>query len=163
MPPVPVLRPVRQIWSGENIAEEMARVNPSSMFPRLGFARIFGEFIAGHSLRVSQTRGGKRKDVELERLEAFAEVWLICNRVRAPGWRITGRFLSFNEIVLFRAYDKNEIGSSYQGVAGQLAEDRDTHFPGVSPHTGAWISGYISGEHHDVSLGKGASCRSRHG
>jgi hypothetical protein len=111
---------------------------------------LIGIFCAGYLLRVSR----KKNDVlpDLERLEGHPEVWALCPRKPKPGWRLLGRFLEKDRLVLFRAWDKHRLAGNYDAAMKQVIEDWEKQFGAAPPHTGLELSDYLSGVIKDVDL-----------
>jgi hypothetical protein len=124
-------------------------------FPALGCADLISKFLQGHTLRVSQKnrRGWKIKKAaqpQLERLEGYDEIWVLCFREPGSGWRLIGRFIETDTLVILRVANKSDIGGTYEEVVLDVMEKWNNYFPSTDAHAGNWIDGYISGEHYDV-------------
>jgi hypothetical protein len=100
-----------------------------------------------------RTPAGELGGVELERLEGFDEAWVLCHRRPGAGWRLAGRYLERDVLVLFRIYDKRDIGKDYNIVAQDIIDDWDKHLKGFEPCRGPWLSGYTSREYRDADEG----------
>lgn len=125
-------------------------------YPAMDAAVTIGRFLAGHSLVVSRKlRPPKRRKpgdrgVELEQLEGFDEIWVLCHRRPGAGWRLVGRMLEQDVLVVFGLHDKRDIGTDYGPVVGETITEWERCFPGLPPCNGPWLSGYLSGAHRDV-------------
>jgi hypothetical protein len=128
-------------------------------FPANDVAVTIGRFTAGHALLVSKKRReetttrrrrGQLGGVESERLEGFDEIWVLCHRRPGAGWRLAGRYLERDVLVLFRIYDKRDIGNDYSSVVKEVIADWDAWLRDIQPCRGPWLSGYTSREHRDA-------------
>jgi hypothetical protein len=120
------------------------------MFPSAACSTLLASFIAGYALTVSQSAGGRnRKSIQLERLEQLDEVWMLCHRKPGAGWRLAARFIERDGMAIFRVYDKRDIGRDYTTVANDVIADWQNYFGTIRPHSGDWVSGYLTGTHHD--------------
>jgi hypothetical protein len=130
--------------------------HPTHLLPITGVAGTIGRFISGHALTISRRKKvvWSRQNVDLEQLEGFDEVWLLCYRKPRPGWRLAGRFLERGVLILFEAHDKLLIGNDYSGVAAQIDQMWRQRFGSRAPHSGSSIADYLNGNHHDVDQKK---------
>lgn len=124
-------------------------------FSTMGVGALIRRFISGQLLSISQKRRprklfGRNADVDLERLEGPAEVWVLCFRKPRPGYRFVGRFLEKDVLVLFRCYHKDKIGNDYGIAIADITQEWETYFGNQRPCSGNWIDGYMSGAHYDV-------------
>jgi hypothetical protein len=131
------------------------RGETNSEFPARAAAAVLGDFMRGQSLSVSQKRRPrwrlrKAEQPQLERLEDVDEVWAICLRKPGAGWRLVGRFLECDALVVFRVADKRDIGIDYGPISSDIQKDWEKYFGTQQPCTGGWIHGYVSGVHYDV-------------
>jgi hypothetical protein len=127
--------------------------DPNHGLPAIGIALTIGRFIRGQSLVVSRIRRlskWKKSKIELEQLEGFDEVWILCYRNPRPGWRLLGRFLEQDALAVFRVKDKRDIGSDYSAVVGEVLSDWNDHLGTERPCGGTDLSAYISGAHYNV-------------
>ncbi len=84
---------------------------------------------------------------ELEKLEEIDEVWVCCVRAPKPGWRLFGRFIAQDCLVLMLAHDRHDLAPrpKYQAVAENAIAEWNRVLPNVSPYSASKLSGYISG------------------
>jgi hypothetical protein len=147
-----MLEPIRQILCPPAIDDQLAG-RLGGEFPTVGAAVTIGWFIAGHVLRVSRKRRHKKQKKGLpniEMLEGMDEIWVLCHRKPGSGWRLVGRFLERDVLVVLRVRDKRDIGTDYRPVADEVTEDWKRYFGSQPPCHGDWISGYLSGSHFDA-------------
>ncbi|MBB2158272.1 hypothetical protein HLH33_18580 [Gluconacetobacter diazotrophicus] len=122
-------------------------------FPNYDSDVIVGYFVRGWLLNVSLAYV-EGTDPHLERLDPpVDEVWCLCVRTPAPGWRFMGRFLRKNTLVLLSAYDRRTLGSreNYQTHALKVPAAWDALFPGQQPLRGQLIDDYIGGTWRDAN------------
>lgn len=110
-------------------------------FPAHEAEALVGKYCAGYLMMVSRQRTKKKPD--LEQLEGFDEIWAICPRKPAPGWRLLGRFYRHNVFVALRAWDKHRLASQYPTAAAEVIADWQALFGADDPHRGKEISDYI--------------------
>jgi len=124
--------------------------SPADGLPPGLVAAVLGRFLAGHSLTVSRKMTKKRKGVDLEQLENLPESWALCVRRPPPGWRLFGRFLECDVLVIFRVYHREDIGAGYQKVAADIRSDWDTYLKDLPWVQSDRLEDYISGSHYNV-------------
>lgn len=95
--------------------------------------------------------------MELEQLEGFDEIWALCQRRPGAGWRLVGRFLETNILVILGIHDKRDIGTDYSPVVSKTISAWNYWLPGVEPCRGPWLAGYLTGEHYDIDEAKKGS------
>jgi hypothetical protein len=117
-------------------------------FPAFEAERLIGIFCAGQLITISQKKNERRPD--LERLEGFDEVWSFCLRRPVPGWRLLGRFLSKDHLILLRGWDKHKLFNRYKEAAQQIIDDWEGLFNTKVAHSGGWYSGCLSGVIRDA-------------
>jgi hypothetical protein len=145
---------IRQIWCPPEVDDQLAGRVITDL-PSPAVALTIGQFIGGMGLGLSRTRSrGNRRKVDLERLEGVDEIWVLCYRKPRPGWRLAGRFLQRNAVVIFQIRDKRDIGNDYGPIVAQVTQDWRDRFGTQPPHSGEWISGYLSGRHYDADEGQ---------
>jgi hypothetical protein len=158
-------------WYGPRPPAELARhllVTPmingmltesprTPLFPVSCATEVAGWYVRGWLMRVALSRrdGGYRKGMEpiLERLGNIDEVWAMCFRKPAPGWRFLGRFVEYNTFVALRAYDRRLLSppSRYLDAANQVIADWHELFGRQSPHRGDAIEEYLGGQTRDAN------------
>jgi hypothetical protein len=141
---------VRRLYVTQEISDLLDGKTKFGVFPDHQSEILIGIFCAGHLLRISRKKNNQLPD--LERLEGYHEVWSLCPRRPKPGWRLLGRFLEKNRLVLFRAWDKNQLARKYDFAAKQVIEDWEKKFGAASPCTGPDLSDYVSGVIKDVDV-----------
>jgi hypothetical protein len=123
-------------------------------FPQFEADRLIAVFSANWLVTVSKRKADSRKikrpQPDLERLEGFDEVFALCARKPAPGWRILGRFYEQGVFVATRAWDKKVLFSRYSAAAQEVIEDWDDLFGDQEVHRSDDWSGYIGEAHNDV-------------
>lgn len=104
---------------------------------------LVGRFLAGHLLTVSRRSA---EGVDLERLEGVDEMWALCFRAPAPGWRLFGRFLARDVFVGLRAYDRIVLDgrATYMAYAADTIDDWRV-FGRVPPVRSHALSDYLGG------------------
>lgn len=145
----------RLILLPPELRTELRGEKPGSEFPGIGAASLVAEFLLGHTLKVSQKnrRGWKiRKgdQPDFERLEGYEEIWVLCLRKPGAGWRISGRVLEPNVLVVLDICDKRDVDKDYKNVVARVTAQWQQFLGDEKPHSGNWIDGYISGSHYDV-------------
>jgi hypothetical protein len=151
--PVPQPLMIRGILCPPEVDERLSGKDPSYGLPASGIAITIGRFIRGHSMGVSRKKRPRRwrgPEVELEQLEGFDEVWVLCYRHPRPGWRLLGRFLSQDTLAVFRVKDKLDIGSDYSAAVGEVISDWNAYFGAKRPLSGTELEVYLSGAHRNV-------------
>ena len=156
----PLLRPEerrRNIFVSPALAGELAGRNLARALP-FGAIRenLIGPFVRGEVLTISWTRREQRSSSrrnrhhpQLEKLEGYDEIWVLCQREPRPGWRLSGRFLSKDVLVLLDFRHKDEIGNNYASVSASVIHQWQRLFGCRLPHTGTDISGYVGGTFSD--------------
>lgn len=135
--------------------ELRGEMKPGSEFPGTAAAELVARFMLGLVLKVSQKnrRGWKLKkpdQPDFERLEGYDEIWVLCFRKPGAGWRLSGRFLERDVLVLFDIRDKRDVDNDYKNVVTSVTSEWQKYFGDQAPHSGNWIDAYISGSHFDV-------------
>lgn len=113
------------------------------MFNWVEANRILSEFVLGRMVSVSF----QSKRAELEKLEVVDEIWACCVRKPRPGWRLFGRFVAQDCLVLMVAHDRHDLGTKtqYQAIAQNVIAEWNKILPTVSPYSASKLSGYMSG------------------
>jgi hypothetical protein len=132
----------------EDIAELLDGRKAFGAFPDVEAEKRIGIYCAGQLVRISQKKNDRKPDIE--RLVGFDEVWCFCFRRPAPGWRMLGRFLGKDKLVLLHAWDKRRLVQNYDAAAAQVVDDWKTLFGTEKAHEGDWFSDYLSGVVVDV-------------
>jgi hypothetical protein len=151
--PIPTVERRRLILCTPDIEEKLQGRKPAGLFPPLATAAVLGRFIAGHAVSVSRKKRRRkrwRECIDLEQLEGFDEIWALCHRRPMPGWRLAGRFVDRDAFVIFRIYDKLEIGSDYGPVAREVQNDWTDCLGRQQSHRGTGLSDYISEPYYEM-------------
>ena len=87
-----------------------------------------------------------------ERLEGVGEIWGACFRKPKPGWRLFGRFVAKDTLVLSVGFDRLTLASAsnYQSLAVASAQDLNARFPALPTHSGGAAADYIGGLIYDM-------------
>jgi hypothetical protein len=144
---------IRGILCPPEVDVRLSGNDPHYGLPSLGVAVTIGKFVAGRSLTISRKRRGHRwrgPNIELEQLQGIDEVWVLCFRKPGAGWRLLGRFIEQDALVLFRVKDKRDIGNDYGPAAAEVISDWQARFGDQPPCTGADLSTYLSGTQYNV-------------
>ena len=114
-----------------------------AMFPSVEAERVLSTFVAGYLVTLS--RKGAKSD--LEQLIGLDEVWALCFRKPRPGWRLFGRFVAQDILVLTKAYDRLELGkkANYHMLAEAVIAEWERYFSDVPPYHSSEITGYLTG------------------
>jgi hypothetical protein len=134
----------RRVFVASNVAKLLQKHGADPiMFNWVEANRILSEFVLGRMVSVSF----RSKRAELEKLEGIDEVWACCIRKPKPGWRLFGRFVAQDCLVVMMAHDRHDLGSraEYQTVAETAIAEWNMIMPDVSPFSASKLSGYISG------------------
>jgi hypothetical protein len=129
---------------------------PHTAFPSIEAEILIGIFLAGYSIRVSRRKRPKKPKAktktlpQIEQLEGYDEVWALCPRRPAPGWRVLGRFYRKGEFVALRGYDKHWLVTHYDEAAAAVEADWRAIFGNEGPHRGSTFDDYLSGGLIDV-------------
>jgi hypothetical protein len=142
--------PVRRLYVTQEISDLLDGKTNFGHFPNVAAERLIGIFCAGQLLCISRKKNKALTD--LERLEGHDEVWCLCPRKPKPGWRLLGRFLEKDRLVLFRAWDKQKLARNYDRAAKEVIEDWEKQFGSASPCGGKELSDYVSGVVRDVDV-----------
>lgn len=146
----PLVENVRRLYVTQEISDLLDGKMKFGQFPNLDCEKLIGRFCAGHLLVISRKKTKRRPD--LERLEGYDEIWSLCPRTPRPGWRLLGRFLEKDRLVLFRAWDKYALAGNYDRAAAQVIEDWKSKFGEAAPCTGIELTDYVSGVIRDVDV-----------
>lgn len=133
----------RQLYVTQEITDLLDGKTQFGLFPNVEAERIIGIFSAGHLIRVSGELTKKKPN--LERLEGFDDVWCLCIRRPPPGWRLLGRFLDKDRLVLTRAWPKNKLAKNYEKAAKEVIADWEKISGGAEPFRRPDIEEYLSG------------------
>lgn len=144
----PVGAPVRRLSVSTDIAGLLDGRTEQGSFPAIEAEKMIGVFCAGQYITLSRKKNEVRPD--LERLEGFDEVWSFCLRRPRPGWRLLGRFIQKDHLVLLRGWDKHKLFKRYDEAAKQIVDDWKDLFETEVAHSGEWYSGYLSGVIRDA-------------
>lgn len=146
----PLADQVRRLYVTKEVSDLLDGKTRFGEFPNVDAERLIGIFCAGYLLRISRKKNDDAPD--LERLEGYDEVWSLCPRKPKPGWRLLGRFLEKDRLVLFRAWDKHQLARNYERAAKEVIEDWERKFDKASPLRGTELSDYVSGVVRDVDV-----------
>jgi len=139
---------VRRLSVSTEVADLLDGRTQFGNFPALEAERMIGIFCAGQYITLSRKKNETRPDLEM--LEGFDEVWSFCLRKPVPGWRLLGRFIQKDHLVLLRGWDKHKLFNQYAVAAQQIIDDwKDLSGTEVA-HSGGWYSGYLSGVIRDA-------------
>jgi hypothetical protein len=144
----PLAGAVRRLSVSTEVADLLDGRTAFGQFPAFEAERLIGIFCAGQLITISQKKNERRPD--LESLEGFDEVWSFCLRRPVPGWRLLGRFLSKDHLILLRGWDKHKLFNHYNEAAQQIIDDWEELFNTKVAHSGEWYSGYLSGVIRDA-------------
>ena len=139
---------VRKLVVSQEINALLDGLGLAKGFPDIDAERRIGVFSAGYLLRVSRKKNDKKPD--LERLEGFDEIWCFCIRRPPPGWRLLGRFIARDRLVVTRAWDKNLLAANYSQAAQEVIDDWALISGGAEPLRSENLEDYLSGTVHDV-------------
>jgi hypothetical protein len=146
----PLLNHVRRLYVTQQISDLLDGRERFGEFPNVEAERLIGIFCAGFLLRISRKKNDDTPD--LERLEGYDEVWCLCPRKPKPGWRLLGRFLEKDRLILFRAWDKHRLARNYETAANEVIEDWIGKFGNRLPLRGTELGDYVSGVFKDVDV-----------
>ncbi|MDA9493323.1 hypothetical protein XI08_30525 [Bradyrhizobium sp. CCBAU 11361] len=149
------LRPLdnlmRRLYVTQEIADLLDGKIRRGAFPDFEAERLIAIFCAGQFLRISRKKNNDLPD--LEKLEGFDEVWALCPRKPKPGWRLLGRFIDKDRLILLRAYDKHQLARNYDKATKEVIGDWETILgTAQQPLRGAELSDYLSGVYRDVDV-----------
>lgn len=146
------LQPPERVVGRISVTDEIARLldgeSQFGLFPDPEAEKLIGRFCGGHLLTMSRKKNTRKPD--LERLEGFDEVWALCPRRPPPGWRLLGRFLGKNHLVLLRAWEKGKLAANYDTAAKQVIDDWERLTGSRVAHSGEQLSDYYDGVIRDV-------------
>lgn len=148
MPVRPLAAAVRRLSVSNEVADLLDGRTAFGDFPAIEAERLIGIFCAGQLITISQKKNDRRPD--LERLEGFDEVWSFCLRRPKPGWRLLGRFIQRDHLILLRGWDKQKLFNQYTEASEQIIDDWEDLFATRVAHSGEWYSGYLSGVIRDA-------------
>jgi hypothetical protein len=115
------------------------------LFPAVRAEILIGIFSAGHLLTVTRRMPRKRERPDLEQVVGQDEVWALCIRVPAPGWRLFGRWYEQNTFIAFRAWDKHRLAGRYAEASQEVIEDWTDEFGAQPVHRGNHLEDYVGG------------------
>lgn len=139
---------IRRLSVSTEVADLLDGKTAFGNFPALEAERLIGIYCAGQLIAVSQKKNDRRAD--LEKLEGFDEVWSFCFRRPKPGWRLLGRFIQKDHLILLRGWDKHKLFNSYAEASEQIIDDWEDLFRTRVAHSGEWYSGYLGGVIRDA-------------
>ncbi len=139
---------IRRLSVSTEVADLLDGRTQFGSFPALEAERMIGIFCAGQYFTLSRKKNEVRPDLEM--LEGFNEVWSLCLRKPVPGWRLLGRFIQKDHLILLRGWDKRELFKQYPTAAQQIIDDWKNLFETEVAHSGEWYSGYLSGVIRDA-------------
>ena len=138
----------RWIMVSPKIASLLDGDRSQGPFPDVATERLIATFVAGWVVTVSQKKNNKKPD--LERLEGHDEIWALCPRKPVPGWRLLGRFIEKDVLVLLCPWDKHKLAGNYPKAAQEALDDWQQLFGSEGPHRGRSIADYLSPVFIDV-------------
>lgn len=123
---------------------------------RFGFApstanRIVDSYLAGHAMQIGvgyTPKKFKKRDLpNWEKLANLDEVWALCVRAPTNGYRIFGRLMERDMLVLSLPYLRDDLGSlaNYEKLAGGTIDKWNAELVDVAPHAGVDLTDYFSG------------------
>jgi hypothetical protein len=134
----------RRVFVASDVAELLQKDGADPvMFNWVEANRILSEFVLGRTVSVSF----RSKRAELEKLEGVDEIWACCIRKPKPGWRLFGRFIAQDCLVVMMARDRHDLGTraKYQTTAETVIVEWNNILPNVPPYSASKLSAYISG------------------
>jgi len=144
----PLGEAVRRLSVSTEVADLLDGRTAFGNFPAFEAERMIGIFCGGGYLTISRKKNKVRPD--LEKLEGFDEVWSFCLRRPVPGWRLLGRFLQKDHLILLRGWDKHALFDRYKAASEQVIEDWSALFGTKVAHSADWYSGYLGGVIRDA-------------
>lgn len=139
---------VRRLSVSTEVADLLDGRTAFGNFPAVEAEKMIGIFCAGQYITLSRKKNKVRPD--LEKLEGFDEVWSFCLRRPVPGWRLLGRFIQKDHLILLRGWDKHKLIKQYETASQQIIDDWEALFGTKVSHSGEWYSGYLSGVIRDA-------------
>lgn len=118
------------------------------VFPDVESERLIAHYSAGWLVTVSRKKTKRKPD--LERIEGYDEIWALCPRRPRPGWRLLGRFIAKDTLVLLRAWEKNRLFANYPQAAQEVIDDWKRILGSEEPHRGNEVGDYLSSRFRDV-------------
>jgi hypothetical protein len=118
------------------------------LFPDVAAETRIGIFSAGYLVTVSRKLTKKKPDVE--QVVGYDEVWALCPRKPAPGWRLLGRFYEKDTFIALRAWEKSKLFGNYPKAAQEVIDDWNDLFGAQPPRRGHDLADYLSGVFRDV-------------
>lgn len=115
------------------------------VFPSVPAEILVGIYAAGHRLTVTRRMPGKKDRPDLEQIIDADEVWALCVRKPAPGWRLLGRWYDKNVFVALRAWDKHKLAGHYEEACDEVIADWTEEFGVQTPHRGNNLNDYVGG------------------
>jgi hypothetical protein len=117
------------------------------LFPAPSAEVLIGKFAAGQLVTVSRQITKTKPDIE--QIVGADEVWALCARRPAPGWRLLGRWHKPNVFIALRAWNKNDLFSNYPRASREVVEDWQELLDEPA-HRGGTVSDYLGGVFRDV-------------
>jgi hypothetical protein len=145
--------PKRAILVTPDVDKVLLGYDLSYGLPPLLVAQVVGRFLAGHVLSVSRKKAKRHRrktKVDLEQLEGLSETWGLCFRRPRPGWRVFGRFLERDVLIVLRVYHREDIGSDYARVAAEIAMEWTSRLGDLDWVESENLADYISGTPYNV-------------
>lgn len=109
------------------------------------------QYLAGFPMHVGRGLPPKKlkrsQQPVLEQLGNLPEIWALCIRKPDAGWRLFGRFMDKDLLVLMLPFDRHELNgqATYQAKAAGVIPAWNNPFAGMAPHTGTNLSDYMTG------------------
>lgn len=148
--PVTSVTQVRRVFVTDEIRGLLDGTDKRGGFAPNAGTRLVERFLAGHLINVSRKIGKKRPD--LEQIEGVDELWALCFRTLKPGWRIFGRFMHQDVLVLMSPVDRIDLGSisQYTATAKAIAKEWNDKFPMLEPLRAGTVGDYLTGVWRDL-------------
>ncbi len=146
-PPSPYREPrthVRRLLVHPVLVPLLAGKTTDQGFSTPDAAALINRFIEGLVVTVSQKHPPK---AELKKMVGVDEVWTICSRRPKPGWRLLGRFLEQDFMVLLHAVHRADLDGD---AFNRAIEQWDRAFPNRPPLRSSDLGDYLSGQYDDL-------------
>jgi len=135
----------RHLYVTEEIATILDGVPaPTHFAAGLANAKITA-FLAGRMMAVSREdrKWKKHHEPDLVKLVGHDEVWELCFRVPAPGWRLFGRFLERGVFVGLVLIDRHEVAGRHDEIAELVKSRWSSKLPHLDPISSTDLDDYV--------------------